>query len=263
MAPLGEWSLGATILDGARGRPTPSVTLTARWAKIFQLSPGGGSGGFRVQPAVAHWVAVALGERTQLAQGKRPAAAALGDEDPRPQALRAWQFACLSGAHPSARAGPADGLGFCVPRSGPSFWILGARAYRCLFPSRCGHRCYSSARSAASRRDGTNRSVQTIAMQQLVVRARHEKLRAGSLNAAEDGLEDLITSDNSRVQHRCNCVALIRLSRGGSCSPATYRSGNMGHQAVAVRAGMVTIAAPCAPHHSARNRRNDRRGADR
>ena len=36
MAPLGEGSLEATILDGARGRPTPSHHLTSRWDKIFQ-----------------------------------------------------------------------------------------------------------------------------------------------------------------------------------------------------------------------------------
>ena len=41
MAPLGEWSLEATILDGARGRPTPSHHLTSRWDKIFQALADG------------------------------------------------------------------------------------------------------------------------------------------------------------------------------------------------------------------------------
>ena len=173
MAPLGEGSLEATILDGARGRPTPSINLTARWAKIFQLSPGGSSGGFRVQPTVAHRVAVALGEGTQLSQGKRAAPATLGDHDPSPEPFGAREFACVACAHPSTRAPSADCLGFFVRSGRPSFGIPGARADRGLFPLRCVHRCCSSARSAASRRNGFKRSAQTVAMQrfyQMVIR---------------------------------------------------------------------------------------------
>jgi hypothetical protein len=184
MAPLGEWSLEATNTVGARGMSgtvASSNGLRRRDIPSTRSPPtprhgrrtGQRSGGFREQSPVAHWMAIAFGERTQLAQGKRPAAAALGYEDPRPQALRAWKFASLPGAHPSARAGPADRLGFFVPRSGPSFGISCACPDRRLFPFWCGHRCCSSTRSAASRRDGPKRSAITVATQQLMLRPKH------------------------------------------------------------------------------------------
>jgi hypothetical protein len=39
MAPLGEGSLEATVLDGARGMPGTVASLTSRRDKIFQPSP--------------------------------------------------------------------------------------------------------------------------------------------------------------------------------------------------------------------------------
>ena len=179
MAPLGEWSLEATVLDGARGMPgtvtstnypprqdIPAVGATPRRRRPrHRRRTGHRSCGFCEQSAVTNRVAVALGERAQLAQGKRPAAAALGDDDPRPQAFGAREFTCVAGAQPPTRACPADGLG-CFIRSGrPSFGIASTRAYRRLFPLRCVHRRCSFARSAASRRDGAKRSAQTVAMQ--------------------------------------------------------------------------------------------------
>jgi hypothetical protein len=193
MAPLGERSLEATNLIGARGMTgtVASSNGLRRWVIPAARSPPTPrhrrrtrrrSGGFREESPEAHRVAVALGERTQLAQGKRPPAATLGDEDPRPEALRARKFARFAGALPSSRAGPADGLGFFVSGSRPSFWISGARANRRLFPLRCSHRCCSSARFAASRRDGAKRSAQTVAMQRFKCCSNTHTARADGSN---------------------------------------------------------------------------------
>jgi hypothetical protein len=73
MAPLGKWSLEATILVGARGMPDTVASSNGlrRWDIPATLSPPAPrrrrrtsrrSGGFREESPVAHRVAVALGE---------------------------------------------------------------------------------------------------------------------------------------------------------------------------------------------------------
>jgi hypothetical protein len=167
--------------------------------------------------------------------GKRPAPTALGDEDPRPQALaRGSSHASWRTSIGAGRPGRWPWL--LRPRSGPSFGISCARAYRRLCPLRCGHRCCSSTRSAASRRDGAKRSVITVAMQQLVLRPSGKKPMLNRRIAKLINSRDLRTSDNARIHHRCNSVALIRLNQDQRCSSATYRSSKMRTQVVAVGA---------------------------
>jgi len=98
MAPLGEWSLEATVWLGPGACPAPSHSLTEPTDGIFRSPPTprnrrrtiSGSGGFGDQAAVAYRVAVALGEIAQLPKSKRAATAGFRDHDPGPQALRTW-----------------------------------------------------------------------------------------------------------------------------------------------------------------------------
>jgi hypothetical protein len=102
MAPLGGWSLEATVLDGARGMPGTVVSLNGvpgRDIPTATRSPPTprirrrartGLGGFGVEPAIPYRVAVAFGQRAQLPQGKRASAAALRNHDAGPQPFRPW-----------------------------------------------------------------------------------------------------------------------------------------------------------------------------
>jgi hypothetical protein len=97
MAPLGEWSLEATVLDEARGMPgtvaslngasgrdIPNVARSPPTPRIRRRADSG-LGGLGVQPAISHRIAVAFGQGAQLPQGKRASAAALRNHDAGPQ----------------------------------------------------------------------------------------------------------------------------------------------------------------------------------
>ena len=179
MAPLGEGSLEATILDGARGRPTPSHHVTSRWDKIFQPAsdcpfaadpPIRAANGPRFTRIPRTTGGRAPGSRCARRGNAVVAGQTCGpghprDHDPSPEPFGAREFACVACAHPPTRAPPADCLGCFVRSGGPSFGIPGARADRGLCPLRCVHRCCSSTRSAAARRGGPKRSEQTVATQ--------------------------------------------------------------------------------------------------
>lgn len=98
-APLGEWSLVATDVDGARGMPgtvalcnRPGATPIPRPPAADPPRPAA-DGGSRalgvVHAAFADGVAVLLGQGLQLPQREGSAAAGLGHIDPGPEALGA------------------------------------------------------------------------------------------------------------------------------------------------------------------------------
>ncbi len=100
-APLGEWSLEATILVGARGMPGTVAPINRNrlrdipWVGAPAADPpmrrraNRWSGGFRIQPTLTDRLAVPFGQRFQLPQSKRSTSSALGHVDPRPDAFGA------------------------------------------------------------------------------------------------------------------------------------------------------------------------------
>ena len=97
MAPLGVWSLEATVLVGARGMPGTVVSLNRVLSGDIPVAVRSPSnprtrrradralGGLGVEAALPHRVAIALGQRAQLPQGKRSPSAARRNVDAGPQ----------------------------------------------------------------------------------------------------------------------------------------------------------------------------------
>src|SRR4051795_9129355 len=69
-------------------------------------------------------VAAALGQRAELLEGERAAAAALGNVDAGPQPLGAGHLARLPRAQPATRTCPAHRLGLVIGCRHPPFGVL-------------------------------------------------------------------------------------------------------------------------------------------
>jgi len=149
-APLGKWSLEATVLGWYPGHcSTPStlpnrgerhsIPLRSQRCRPLDRRRCERSGGFQEETSSADGVAVSFGQRAQLPQGEGPSAARLGDDDARPQPLGPRQFHRLPRTRPSTRALAAYRLGLFVGNRRPTLGIAGAFAYRQPVPTHCGH----------------------------------------------------------------------------------------------------------------------------